>query len=123
MYEDLCFGEIATAHRTANGDVIGLEQTSIRHETGLHTDQALHIQFAHGDAPVYEIVVDLISGDITQPGNKPDYQFDDFNIDVSDDVMTITLDTDPETVTIGIECEGEINDDTGVDLDDLGIGL
>jgi hypothetical protein len=123
MYEDLSFGEIATAHRTANGDVIDLEQTSIRHETGLHTDEALHIQFAHGDAPVYEIVVDLISGDITQPGNKPDYKFDDSNVGVSDGAMTITLDAHPVTVTIGIECEGEVTDDTGVDLDDLGIDL
>jgi len=123
MYEDLTFGEIATAHRTANGDVIDLEQTSIRHETGLHRDEALHVQFAHGDAPVYEIVVDLIRGDITQPGNKPDYKFDGSSIDVSDGVMTITLDIYPETVTIEIECEGEVTDNTGVDLDDLGIDL
>lgn len=59
MYEDLTFGEITTANRTANGDVIDLEQTSVRHESGLHADEALHIEFAHGDAPVYEIVVDL----------------------------------------------------------------
>ena len=123
MYEDLTFGAITTAHRTANGDVIDLKQTSVRHETGLHSDEALHIQFAHGAAPVYEIVVDLIKGDITQPGNKPDYKFDGSDIDVSDGTMTITLDTHPETATIEIECEGEVTDDTGVDLDDLGIGL
>lgn len=123
MYEDLTFDEITTAHRTANGDVIDLEKTSLRHESGLHTDEALHIQFAHGDAPVYEIVVDLVSGDITQPRDKPDYKFDDSHIDVSDGTMTITLDIHPETTTLEIECDGEVNDDSGVDLDDLGIGM
>ena len=123
MYEDLTFGDLTTATRTANTDVIDLEQTSVRHESGLHKDEALHIQFAHGDAPLFEIVVDLITGEISQPRDKPTYKFDDSHIDVSDGTMTITLDTHPETVTFAVECEGEVNDDTGVDLDELGIGL
>ena len=123
MYEDLTFGDLTTANRTANDDVIDLEQTSVRHESGTHTDEALHIQFAHGDAPVFEIVVDLISGDITQPRDKPAYKYSDSHIDVSDGEMVITLETVSETVTFEIECEGEVNDDSGVDLDDFGITL
>lgn len=125
MYEELDFGDLTAATRTTDDGTETLTDATITVDRDGVNGPELHIKNI-GEGPLNHVYVDLLTGDLDQRRDKrsnPRFSYDDANIDVSDGEMSITIDRGFETLALVIECEGELTDETGVDLEDLGIDL
>lgn len=125
MYEDLTFGDLKSATRVSeHSGVETLDDAAVEHES-THCDEKLHLHNI-GEGSLNDVFVELVSGELkvrNQRMSNPDFDQEDTNINVADDEMTITIDRAGETITLVVACEGETNDDSGPDLEQLGVSL
>jgi hypothetical protein len=125
MYEDLEFGDLKTATRVVDkdGSVETLGSAAIeRVET--RTENKLHLSnIGEGSADVW---IDLVSREFETAKNtihSAQFDYESADIDVSDGLMTITIDRVGETISLEIACEGDVTDDSGPDLDRFGVNI
>lgn len=124
MYEDLEFGELQTATRVVDNDVETLEDTTVERQSD-RFGETLHLNNI-GEGSLIDVSLDLVDGEITTDNKRrtnPDFDIKEVNVEVSDGEMTITMDRAGETIELVVECEGEVNDNTGPDLEEFGMDI
>jgi hypothetical protein len=124
MYENLTFGELKSAQRTNGDEVTDIEDATIEHQSDRMAEK-LHISNI-GEGALNSVFVDLVKGELKATKKKrtvPEFGIEDSNIEVDDDEMTITIDRGFEVVTLVVECEGDVSDDDGPDLDRFGVDI
>lgn len=124
MYEDLEFGELQTATRVVDNDVETLEDTTIERQSD-RFGETLHLNNI-GEGSLIDVSLNLVDGEITTDNKRrtnPDFDIEEVNVEVSNDEMTITMDRAGETIELVVECSGDINDNTGPDLEEFGMDI